>query len=96
MGCWYSCVDRGDNYRVLKVKIEIKIPLSTILAMGVDDTVNYLMDKGLDLAKDIRVYDLAGMFRVFEGEALPEQHSGFIKTCGGMVSIRKPWLEAVA
>lgn len=78
------------------MNIEIKIPLSDIARMTPAEMADRLIESGLDIDKDIHFYDLAGMFRVFEGTALPAPHSGYMKTCVGMVPIRKPWLEAVA
>lgn len=77
------------------MNIEIKILLSELLQMEAGEIYGFLKGKGLDLSKQLSSWD-TDTHRVFEGTALPAQHSGYIKTCIGMVPIKKPWLEAVA
>lgn len=77
------------------MSIRITIPRSELVSATSRQLSDLLCFKGLDTSKEWGMFE-EGLDNVYVGESLPEPHSGFMKTCVGMVPIKKPWLEAVA
>lgn len=75
--------------------MRVTIPISETVSLGIRDLEALLRFKGLDTSKHFAMRD-EGVNRIYVGDPLPEKHSGYMKTCVGLVPIKKPWLEAVA
>ena len=77
------------------MSIRVTIPISKLATATSKQIHDFLRLEGLDTSQEYGAFK-DGPNITYVGEALPAPHSGFMKTCVGMVPIRKPWLGAVA